>query len=237
MLLFIPCPGITAAPALVFPASYRPSSSPPPWSGSAVAAPCLRCIRCTVQQPLCRYLPRRPLLHTPGRAQRGDRHRQPPEGLHHRGCHARQPAPPRPTARQASNRIRRGQMGDVSTSVGRYAFSNGAAAKRSWNRFPTQRGGFCPPGTGGDINVSTAAESAAPADTAAKSAAVSATPVDTASEDGPLTSSPPSRGQSSGGALWRPVSCCCIAVQQRHDICYVQYTVPAIKATLCIEIN
>jgi hypothetical protein len=36
---------------------------------------------------------------------------------------------------------------------------------------------------------------------------------------------------------WRPVSCCCTAVQQRHDICYVQCTVPAIKAVLCIEIN
>jgi hypothetical protein len=91
------------------------------------------------------------------------------------------------------------------------------------------------PGTGGAINGSTAAESAARADTAAKSAAVSATPADTASEDGPLTSS--SRGQSSGGALWRPVSCCCIDVQQRHRTCYVQCTVPAIKAVLCIEIN
>jgi hypothetical protein len=56
------------------------------------------------------------------------------------------------------------------------------------------------PGTGGAINVSTAAESAAPAE----SATVSATPADTTSEDGPLTSLP-SRGQSSGGALWRSV--------------------------------
>ncbi len=93
------------------------------------------------------------------------------------------------------------------------------------------------PGTGGANNVSTAAESAAPAVTAAKSAAVSATLADTAPENGPLTSSLPSRGQSWGGALWRPVSCCCTAVQQRPDICYVQCTVPAIKAVLCIEIN
>ncbi len=131
----------------------------------------------------------------------------------------------------------RGQAGNVCKPLGLYTFSNGATVKRSQNRFPTQCGGFRTPGTGGTINVSTAAESAAPADTAAKSAAVSATPADTASEDGPLTSSPPSRGQSSGGALCRPVSCCCIAVQQRHDICYVQCTTPAIKAVLCIEIN
>jgi hypothetical protein len=40
---------------------------------------------------------------------------------------------------------------------------------------------------------------------ASRHAAVSATPVDTASEDGSLTSSFPSRGQSSGGALWRTI--------------------------------
>jgi hypothetical protein len=37
--------------------------------------------------------------------------------------------------------------------------------------------------------------------------------------------------------VWRPVSCCCIDVQQRHHTCYVQCTVLAIKAVLCIEIN
>ncbi len=72
------------------------------------------------------------------------------------------------------------------------------------------------PGTGGAINVSTAAESAAPTDTDA----VSATPADTASEDGPLTSSLPSRGQSSGGALWRPVLlasvCTCVHAVNTH---------------------
>jgi hypothetical protein len=70
---------------------------------------------------------------------------------------------------------------------------------------------FCTPGTSGAVNASTAAVSAVPADAAAESAvpvdtaAVSATLADTASEDGPLTSSLPSRGQSSGGALWRTV--------------------------------
>jgi hypothetical protein len=46
MLLFTLCPGITAVPALVFPASSQPSSSPPAWSGSAAAAPCRRYILC-----------------------------------------------------------------------------------------------------------------------------------------------------------------------------------------------
>ncbi len=114
---------------------------------------------------------------------------------------ARQPAPPRPTAGQAPRwfrhgqtpkRLRRGQAGIFCSPLGLYTF-NGAAAKRSRNRFPTQRGGFCTPGTDGAINVSTAAESAAPADTAAESAALSATPAVSASEDGPLTSSLPSR--------------------------------------------
>ncbi len=132
--------------------------------------------------------------------------RQPPEGLHYCGRRGRQPAAPLPTAGQAPRQISRGQTGDIPASVVLYA-----AAKQSRNRFPTQGGGFWMPGTGGAINVSTAAESAAPADATAESAApadtaagygaVSAMPADTASEDGPLTSSPPSRGQSSGGAL------------------------------------
>ncbi len=223
-------------------APLLPPGLGPPWRRRPAAT-------ATVRRPLRRHPLRWPLLHPPGRATRRDRRRQPPEGLHYCGRRARQPTPPQPTAGQAPRqfrrgrvpkrrkRIRRGQTGDFPTSVGRHSVSNGAAAKRSQNRFPTQRGGFCTPGTGGAINVSKAAESAAPADTAAKSAAVSATPAYTASEDGSLTSSPPSRGQSSGGALWRPVSCCCIAVQQHHDFCYVQCTVPAIKAALCIEIN
>ncbi len=45
------------------------------------------------------------------------------------------------------------------------------------------------PGTGGAFTASTDA--------------VPVSSTDTAQEIGPLTSSPPSRGQSSGGALWR----------------------------------
>jgi hypothetical protein len=58
------------------------------------------------------------------------------------------------------------------------------------NRFPTRRGGFCMPGTGDAITGAT--------DT------VPVPSTGTATEVGPLTSSPPSRGQSSGGALWTP---------------------------------
>jgi hypothetical protein len=39
MILFTLCPGITAVPAPVFPARYRPGSSPPAWSGSAAVVP------------------------------------------------------------------------------------------------------------------------------------------------------------------------------------------------------
>ncbi len=51
--------------------------------------------------------------------------------------------------------------------------------------------GFCTPGTRGALTAST---NAIPVPSAG-----------TAQEVGPLTSSPPSRGQSSGGALWRAV--------------------------------
>jgi hypothetical protein len=64
-----------------------------------------------------------------------------------------------------------------------------AAARWSRNCFPTWRGGFCTPGTGGAFTVSTDV--------------VPVSSTGTAPEIGPLTSSPPSRGQSSGGALWR----------------------------------
>jgi hypothetical protein len=69
-------------------------------------------------------------------------------------------------------------------------FPSGAATIRSQNHFPTRRGGFCTPGTGGAIT-----------------GAIDAVPVlstGTVTEVGPLTSSPPGRGQSSGGALWTP---------------------------------
>jgi hypothetical protein len=58
------------------------------------------------------------------------------------------------------------------------------------NRFPTRRGGFCTPRTGGAITGATDA--------------VPVPPTGTATEVGPLTSSPPSRGQRLGGALWTP---------------------------------
>ncbi len=141
-----------------------------------------------------------------------------------------QAVPLRPNTQAA----RRGQAGVVLTPPGVSAFNCGAAAKQPWNRFPTQRGGFCTPGTGNAVTGSTAVATAAPAATAA----VSATSADAAAKDGPLTS-PSSRGQSSGGALLRPVSprfCSGCTVAPLILFVYsVQF--PAIKAFLCIEIN
>ncbi len=74
--------------------------------------------------------------------------------------------------------------------AGFFTFSSGTATRRSRNRFPTRRGGFCLPGTGGAITGATDA--------------VPVPSMGTATEVGPLTSSPPGRGQSSGGALWTP---------------------------------
>jgi hypothetical protein len=86
--------------------------------------------------------------------------------LHGRRSHAWQSAPPRLTAGRAPRRLRSGQAGVVWAAIGLYAFI-GTAVKWSRNRFPTQHGGFCMPGTGGAVTVSTAAESATPQDTPA----------------------------------------------------------------------
>jgi hypothetical protein len=83
------------------------------------------------------------------------------------------------------------QAGLVLRPAGLFTFLfSGAATRRSRNRFPTQRGGFCMPGTGGAITGATDA--------------VPVPSTGTATEVGPLTSPLPSRGQSSGGALWTP---------------------------------
>jgi hypothetical protein len=58
------------------------------------------------------------------------------------------------------------------------------------NHFPTRRGGFCTPGTGGALTGATGM--------------VPVLSMGTATEVGPLTSSPPGRRQSSGEALWKP---------------------------------
>ncbi len=68
---------------------------------------------------------------------------------------------------------------------------SGAATRRSRNRFPTSRGGFCMSGTGGAFTGATDA--------------VPVPSMGTAKEVRPLTSSPSSRGQSSGGS---PVDTC-----------------------------
>jgi hypothetical protein len=116
--------------------------------------------------------------------------RQPPQGLHGRGRHAWQPASLRQTAGFAPRRSCRNQAGLVFRPAGFFTFTSGAATRQSQNCFPTRRGGFCMPGTGGAYKGATDA--------------VPVLPTGTAMEVRPLTSSPSGRGQSLGGALWTP---------------------------------
>ncbi len=100
------------------------------------------------------------------------------------------PGRPRQTSRLAPRRSCRNQAGLVFRPAGLFTFLfSGTATRRSRNRFPTRQGGFCTPGTGGAFTPS--------------KDLVHVSSTGTAPEVGPLTSSPPSRGQSSGGALWR----------------------------------
>ncbi len=72
---------------------------------------------------------------------------QPPQDLHGLGHHAWQPSSPWQTCRN--------QVGLVFRPAGFFTFSSGAAMRRSQNRFPTRRGGFCMPGTSGAITGAT----------------------------------------------------------------------------------
>ncbi len=114
------------------------------------------------------------------------------KGLHGSGHHAWQPPSPRQTAGLSPRWSCRNQAGHVFRPAGIFTFLFcGAATRRSRNRFPTTRGGFYTPGTGGAFTASTDV--------------VPIPSTGAAPEVGPLTSSPPSRGQSLGGALWRAV--------------------------------
>ncbi len=88
---------------------------------------------------------------------------------------------PQLTAGHAPRRSRCHQVGLVFRPAGIITFF-GAAWKRSRNCFPTQRGGFCMPGTSGAFTASTAAVPAMPAGITA--------------EVRPLASYPSNRGQS-----------------------------------------
>jgi hypothetical protein len=118
-----------------------------------------------------------PLLHYPSRVPGRGHRRQLPQGLHGRGRHAWQPASPWQTAGFAPRQSCRNQAGLIFRPAGFFIFPSGAATRRSRNRFPTQRGGFCTPGTGGAIISATDA--------------VPVPSMDTATGVGPLTSSPP----------------------------------------------
>jgi hypothetical protein len=143
-----------------------------------------------LRRPLHRPAPRAPLLHHPSRVLGRGHRRQPPQGLHGRGRHAWQPASPRQAAGFAPRQPCHNRAGLIFRPAGFSTFPSGAATRRSQNRFPTRRGGFCMPGTGSALTGAT------------DKVPVSST--GTAKEVGPLISSPSSRGQSSGGALWTP---------------------------------
>jgi hypothetical protein len=96
------------------------------------------------------------------------------------GSPRRRGRPPRSLRQSCRN-----QGGLVFRPAGLFTFLfSGAATRRSRNRFPNRRGGFCTPGTGGAFTASTDA--------------VPVSSTDTAQEVRPLTSSPPSRGRARG---------------------------------------
>ncbi len=134
------------------------------------------------------------LLHYPSWVPLLGHHRQPPQGLHSCRHLAWQPASPRRTSGFMPRQSCHNQEGLILRPAGFFSFFFSTASRRSVSHFSTQRGGFCTPGTGGAFTVSTEA--------------VPIPSAGTATEVRPLTSSPSSRGQSSGGALWRPVETC-----------------------------
>jgi hypothetical protein len=185
MLLLFPCPGTIPVP------SCRPSCQtsrcvPPLYGYIEAASSRLSSAPTTTPMTSCRGGP------TPSPSVSGRGMRSSPSA-------ASRPAQKRTphlevrdavADRWAPRRSRRHQPGLVCRPAGFSNFFSGAAMRRSRNRFPTQRRGFCTP-RGGAFTASTDA--------------VPVLSTGTATEVRPLTSSPSSRGQSSGGALWRAV--------------------------------
>jgi hypothetical protein len=171
MPLLLLCLGTILASSC--PASYQPSSSPPPLSGSVVAVWFHLFTRFTTAPTLSCAV----VLHHLSRDSRRGHHCQQPQGLHGSGRRAWQPASPgsRPGSLAATKWVSFQTLWFLRLLL--------------WNRFPTQLGGFCMPGTG-----FTASTDAVPVPS-----------MGTAQEVRPLTSSRSSWGQSSGGALWRAI--------------------------------
>jgi hypothetical protein len=144
-----------------------------------------------LRRPLRRPAPRTPLLHNQSRVPGRDYRLQPPQGLHGSGRHTWQPASPWQTAGFAPRWSCRNQAGLVLRPASFFTFSSGAATRRTRNRFPTRRGGFCTPGTGGAFTGATDE--------------VPVPSMGTAIEVGPLTSSPSGPGPELG---WSPVDTC-----------------------------
>jgi hypothetical protein len=242
MLLFIPCPGITPVPAPACPASYRPSSSPPAWCGSAAAAPSRRYSRCTTAPTPSSAAAPAPSLSGSGRETRSSplaalrraRPRTPRPAVRVAAADRRasaQAVPPRPSGCRSHTpwslhlqRRRRETVPEPFSYPARrflhardrrrhQRLHSSGIRRASGHRRGIRRGirnasGHRPREWTSDLSSQPRPE-------------LGGSPVETRSPT----------------LLWRPVSCCCTAVQQRPDICYVQCTVPAIKAVLCIEIN
>ncbi len=155
-----------------------------------------------LRRPLRCPLPGTPRLHPPGRAARGDHCREPHQGMHSRGHHARQPLTPRQTAGprhdgHVSRCLSRGsscfQVSLVLRPADFFTIAAGAAENFPRDCFsPTPQGGFCMPWAGSSF--------------AAPTKAVPTVPAETTNEDRPLTSSallprPVLGGEPSGGCL------------------------------------
>ncbi len=187
--MFLPllCLGTILAPSC--PASCQPSCSPSLSSGS-VGEDWFHQFSCSTKAPT-RSCATAPLLHHQSWVAGQGGRCQLSLGLHDHGHHAWQPASLWQTAGLAPKQSCHNQAGLVFRPAGFFAFSFiGATTRWSLNHFPTRRGGFCTPGTGGAFTASTNT--------------VPVLSAGTAQEVGPLTSSP-SWGQSSGGALWKAV--------------------------------
>jgi hypothetical protein len=164
MFLLLLCLGTILAPSC--PASCQPSCSPPPWSGSfGVESFYPFSSSTTAPTPFCAMTP------APSASESGHGTRSSPSVT--RGRHTWQPTSLQQAAGFAPRRPCLIRRPAVFLSI----FS-GAATKRSPNRFPTQQGGFCMPGTGGTFTASTDA--------------VTVSSTGTTQEVGPLTSSPSS---------------------------------------------
>ncbi len=142
MFLLFLCPGTILAPSCR--TSCQATSSPPPSSGSVGAASSHPCSRSTTA-PTPSYA----AGSAPSPSESGPGTRSSPSAA----SRLARPRTPRLATRVAA--ASRHQAGLVFRPAGFYTFLPGAATKRSRNRFPTRRGGFCTPRPGGAFTGAT----------------------------------------------------------------------------------